>query len=239
MELSRVEISSDSRWNCRYILTIDKFAGFPKDIARIVSEYVTQLQYLDWIDQSKINTKFLCENPNAYYAGLVTADDNSIHYAQNPAMRAEILANWNECIKSERIIENPAVFPDVIASGIKFNENWLPFNTHPDAVKLIVEKCLDRLNCQANPQLIEYIRDSTIKLQHGIIAANPAAIDIIQSRLISDGDINWTYLSMNPHPWVIEHLRDHQDEIVWSWFSTNPGIFEYRVDPKLVAELSE
>lgn len=231
MHISKVEIPSTSRWNRTYLLTVNEFAGFPRDIARIVSEYVITHQYLDWIDKSKIVHSDLCENPNAYYSGLVTANDNPIDYAQNPAMRAEILANWEICIRSERIIENPAVFPEVIKSGIRIFSNLLPYNKHPDAVRLTLEKYLDEQECSVNPMLIKYIS----KPNNSMICANPAAIDIIQSL----SQINYNWLSCNPHPWAIEHLRLNQDKIVWGWFSTNPSIFEERTDPKLLDVLSK
>lgn len=235
MICSKIEIPSDSRWNRRYLLTVDEFAGFPKDIAQIVAEYITTHKYLDWINQTLICREYLCENPNAYYAGLVTVDDEPTHYAQNPAMRDEILANWDKCIKSRRIIENPAVFPEAMASGASYNLINLALNTHPDAIKLLVEKHLHKDECACNPKLISHINLSTINRKNVYMLANPGAISIIQFDKVR----NYGYLSCNPHPAVIEHLRCNQDKIEWTWFSTNPGIFERRPDPKLLAELSE
>ena len=44
---------------------------------------------------------------------------------------------------------------------------------------------------------------------------------------ININDINYKYLSSNPHPAAIELFKDNQDKIDWDGFSLNSSIFIY------------
>ncbi len=226
-----------SAWNRQRVIVIDEFIGFPKEIARIIAEYCMELRLLPWIDKDKLDRECLYSNPKALEAGwLDLCGGDSYWIAGNPAAGEVIKADIDRYIWEPPIWENPSVFEFLIESGYPINNEWFSLNPHPKAVQIMLanfaDMNMDHFN--ENPSAVQWLRENPRFIDNECICANPAAIDIIQ-RL---PEINYDKLSSNSHPWAMEQLHLHQDRICWIEISSNPGIFEHRIDDALVSALT-
>jgi hypothetical protein len=212
-----------SEWNRVRIIMVNEFRGFSCDIAQLVAEYCAELKLLDWIDQDKLDADaFDYGNPRAY------EDDISerIHLltAHTDQM---LLYYWR----------SPVFADDPRSEGREIN--WKEYSACPSekAVSKLLEN-QDKIywpHFTMNLFAMDWLWKHPDKIVMSHIDANPRAIDTIKSKPTIDVKM----LSYNSHPWAIEYLQNHQDEIDWKAFSTNPGIFEYCTNAELVCELTD
>lgn len=233
-------------------LRVHAFSGFPKEIARIIAGYSAEYTLLDWIPADKLdpdtfymNQHLFDDNPMISQSTIaaMTEDrrarigmDRHLRMVENPMSANLIKANPDIyiCIA---MWKNPAILDWLLERGTRIDWDYLAQNPCEKAVKMVLSHS-NRGYYYAlsqNPAAIGWLRANTKLISKYAICANPAAIDIIQGL----GEINYHWLCSNPHPWAIEHLRLNQEKIVWYAFSSNPGIFEARTDPALVARLVE
>jgi hypothetical protein len=220
------------------VRVIYEFIGFPADIASIITGYCAEPVLLDWIPKDKLDKHMLATNPMAYRAGMVDVNDPTMFewIAGNSAAEAEIRANPIDYFCSDRIWFNPSV-ADLLLKARRQCDIWFfSRNTCIDVVHYLETRfgLTDLEGFSMNESAITWLRAHPDVIEKSYICGNPAAIDIIQAL----PKIEYNYLSANSHPWAIEQLRTHQNEIDWTWFSGNPGIFQYKTDPKLITILT-
>ncbi len=229
-------LNLDNPWIKYYI--VSEFAGFPKDIANIISDYLSELKLLDWIDLGALDQNCLEFNPNALLAGLIPDLENTSPYiAANPLAFDYIKANIDEYISSEYKWRNPPMVEWLFSVGIypkKSSYFQLGFCESKLAIQWILDnvqkqKAIDYLTC--NPMAIDILRQN-LDMIDDKIWGNCAAIDILQSKITAGDEINWIWLSYNRSPWAIDLLQRNQDEIYWKYFAENPSIFEVTDHPE-------
>ncbi len=232
------------------------FTGFPRVIAEIIAGYIARPRLLQWIPSNRLVDKGLLINPLAFDAwgiDMLAVMERFApsflrgHLVQNPAMEEHIRAWYAEgddsILHYAGIWENPAVIDILLDAAAKdpkqVNWKWLSRNPHPKAVELLMAN-LSMVQYQRfsmNPTAWPHISPRRGWIDFVTIGANPAAIDIIIKNELYIKKYG-QYLSLNPHPWVIKYLQTHLEEIDWENFSSNPGIFEFFVDPEMVLMLT-
>lgn len=228
---------------------------FPRDIAKIIADYYAELKILDWIDPDYIEYTYadiLYANTNALKAGMLDLSNPRELYKQegeyceyfgrNPAA-GDILeksTNLEFCIDS--MWSNPAVFDWLMKQNVRIDHGWLARNPNPRAIAHLIAN-LSKLNDEdrdllsTNPGMMSWLLKDPKRISRSHICANPAAIDIIRD--MSHDEIDYQWLSDNPHPWAIEQLSKNRNLIDWESFMMNPGIFELRADDELLRTLLE
>lgn len=237
-----------NRWT-RQRITIE-FSGFPRCIAYIVAEFCMIPHLLPWIDPERLDTITLCVNPGAIESKMI-ADMRfcDIEWlGRNSAAAEYIKSQPQKFLHCNSCWENPVLFDwmmkHAFISEERFKWEHISNNTNPDAIKHILESNPedgDNISL-ANPLITmsglwEYIMSKANTQKSYLLYANPSAID--DGVCCNFDDDKYGYLSSNPHPRAIEYLSTHQNKIRWYLLSQNPAIFQYRVDPELVATLSE
>lgn len=223
-------------WRRRRTVIIEEFSGFPKCIAGVIAEYCMIPKLLSWIDPNHIDYIPLQENPKAIESSMIDVQGRHDSFiAFNPEAAEYIKEHMDDFMSNDWIWANSALFDWLLESNsmdcIPFEE--LRYNPNPKAVKYVVDHAPEWLDYN-NPGAFEYFRQKMSPEEISELYGNTAATDYLGD-FAGHGD----ELSRNSHPRAIEYLRTHQDEIDWFRFSMNPGIFEYRIDPELVAALSE
>jgi hypothetical protein len=222
------------------------FRLFPKELATIIADYCACLQLREWIQPEPIRSNDnIWSNPNAVEAGFISCSDEVLsqgvngYIATNPAFIELIKKHPDVFLDRDPTWENPAALDWLIASGQEPAWEQLTTNPNPRAIEMLLanpDKIMWPDFC-SNPGAMPYLRAHPERINEQWICDNPAAIDIIQE-LETKGGIWHGSLSRNPHPWAIEEMRKHWDEIEIIGFASNPGIFHYVTSKKLVKLLS-
>lgn len=236
-----IESTQISPWTCRRIIVVEEFSGFPKCIACIIAEYCSIPTLLPWINKNLLDKDSIGENPKSVEAGLIDVRMKTAYTVSNPETAEYIKQNickYEPLQDNPFLWGNPALFdwlrehyPDEY-----IDLGALADNTCPSVITYILEKHINVTDIlsEDNPIAFEYFQKIKSPSEISKMYGNPAAIDYL-----GDFTGRGRELSKNSHPRAIEYLRTHQNEIDWYMFSVNPGIFEYRVDPKLLELLSE
>jgi hypothetical protein len=106
----------------------------------------------------------------------------------------------------------------------KINWNILSENSHPDAIKLLMENP-EKINwywLSMNPNAIKLLRENPEKINWGQLSGNSNAIKLLMG---NPDKINWIYLSENSHPDAIKLLMENTEKINWNCLSGNSNLF--------------
>lgn len=219
-----------------------RFKPFPRVIAEIIAEYAAVMRMLDWIPKNKINKSLLFANSNADEAGMLDWKYHSgiVNVAKNSSPNAipVILSGLGPLLTNsidQSVWGNPAMF-DTLMSLPTHRIVWHCLSRNPDerAVALLLAN-LDEISWYGfnmNPGAMSFLRENPRYIIPRQLCANPAAIDIIQA--MDYEQIDWFYLSQNPHPWALDYLRINFGKIDWHVLAGNAGIFQYLPDPAIV-----
>jgi hypothetical protein len=162
--------------------------NLPRDLLKIIGEYSTiptTKKLLSWIDESKLDWKYLSENPNAIE--LLTKNQDKI--------------DWKLLSLNPDAIELLKQNPDKI--------NWKRLSRNPNAIELLTENPdkIDWSNLSANPNAIELLEENLEKVDFDILHSNSDAMDmILDFGMENDYELIWNWLCSNSHPMAIEHI---------------------------------
>lgn len=230
------------QWTSRVIRVTYEFSGFPREVAQIIAGYcATEQKLREWIDPSKLDRVSIYANPIAFSNGMLNMNNLTQnkypHIAQNPAAADFLKSTPSDLTCSDFIWQNPELLDWLVDKhNLPIKWYFLAQNQCERAVKMVLSNPI-RYNdflLMGNPFAIAWIRSNMALINVNYICGNSAAVDLIQE--LEEIDYHW--LSVNPHPWAIEQLRLNQNKIDWHMFSTNPSIFEWYTNQELVAQLT-
>lgn len=218
---------------------VAEFAGFPDEIAELITDYLQVLKLLDWINPDNIESGPMTKNPDAFLSGTITnlGKANHEYLVENPSAIDYIKTHPDKFLKFIDKWTNPKIVEWLFPLGIyPESDEYLSRAPCQMAIDKVIEmnngdlmKAVDKLSW--NSAAIDLIRNHRHAIDHDIIWANSAAIDILTDLIASGENPNWEWLSANESRWVINLLQANQGRNLWRRFSYNKMIFEPRPSP--------
>lgn len=224
----------------RYTM-IAEFAGFPRDVTMIITDYLQIIKLRDWIQKKHLNQDSLGFNPNAVLAGYIPDFSKASGYiSANPHATSYVKQHADTMLAHACKWENPEIvewlfsidiYPDNIGSfsHLGFCKsmaaiNWLLNN-------LLKKDAIEYLS--GNGMAIDVLRQNMDLIDDEKIWGNSAAVDILQEKIAAGAEINWGWLSLNSSTWAMDLLMVNPEKISWDMFSENPSIFESVYHPNI------
>lgn len=231
---------------------------FPRVLAEIIGQYLSQWEMIPWVaalydthkHQFRSNILLLWQNPNAIDMCIemnlpmswtdLSANSNPWAIARLEQCAHKI--NWELGSANPGLdINHIDIKSSFMNSSVKLDESKFRANPNDRHVQTTLNYVwIDRFAYQnPNDLIIDLIFNKYPDHEYPNEAwSNPN--DRMFKRMINSGqNISWSMLSANSHPGAIRLLEENQDKIYIPQLLTNPGIFEFRIDPKIVPELTE
>lgn len=225
---------------------------FPYVIIEIIADYSALPHLLEWIPRNKLDMDLVMHQILSFDAGLHGPEYVNIG---KPEYIVKVscgfmdvtrrigdtyhplswTCTWSDPDLLDQLLENPLISKKHISwSGLCMNPN-------PMAVDLVLKNLHEKgvvMNCLSrNPAMMPLLIKYSEFVDHETLWTNPHEMVIEYISKIHESLYNWHFLSQNPHPWVINKLRENQNNIMWTCLSSNPGIFEYRRVPDVIKGL--
>jgi hypothetical protein len=180
---------------------------------------------IDW-EMFSLNTnpkaiEYLKQNPSLIdweYMSLNDSDE-AINLLINQTVINIDMIRW-DLIASNK---NPKVIQLIKDNPMYFKGDHLAANTHDEALILLKEKYMHKINWadlsqNTNPIAIQILRENIENIYWDLLSSNPSGIDLLREH---EHMIDWTGLSRNSSPIAIQMLKNNYEKIIWWNFSCN------------------